>query len=135
MAAVPIRPGCSFALFRCFFFFNVTATTEIYTLSLHDALPIFWPFGPASGLRGSPRRDGAWPTSPILCVSIFFRFMMRPTHGRLLPDFASQSVVLRPEKRVQHFTPPPASVVGPFVPSDARARLQAEAPRGGKHAS
>src|SRR2546422_7679675 len=27
---------CSF-----FFFFNDTATTEIYTLSLHDALPIF----------------------------------------------------------------------------------------------
>src|SRR2546422_6122776 len=28
--------------FRCalFFFFNDTATTEIYTLSLHDALPI-----------------------------------------------------------------------------------------------
>src|SRR3712207_8863727 len=24
-----------------FFFFNETATTEIYTLSLHDALPIF----------------------------------------------------------------------------------------------
>src|SRR5471030_2723028 len=29
-----------------FFFFNVTATTEIYTLSLHDALPI-------SGVRRS----------------------------------------------------------------------------------
>ena len=27
-------------LFLCFFFFNDTATTEIYTLSLHDALPI-----------------------------------------------------------------------------------------------
>src|SRR5258708_10072812 len=25
-----------------FFFFNDTATTEIYTLSLHDALPICW---------------------------------------------------------------------------------------------
>src|SRR2546430_4935462 len=25
-----------------FFFFNDTATTEIYTLSLHDALPISW---------------------------------------------------------------------------------------------
>src|SRR2546429_8629614 len=25
-----------------FFFFNDTATTEIYTLSLHDALPIFF---------------------------------------------------------------------------------------------
>src|SRR5256885_8189643 len=32
------------ALAKCkhlFFFFNDTATTEIYTLSLHDALPIF----------------------------------------------------------------------------------------------
>src|ERR1022692_5346845 len=27
---------------RHFFFFNDTATTEIYTLSLHDALPISW---------------------------------------------------------------------------------------------
>src|SRR2546430_13674899 len=27
--------------FPFFFFFNDTATTEIYTLSLHDALPIF----------------------------------------------------------------------------------------------
>src|SRR2546429_4507822 len=27
--------------FLDFFFFNYTATTEIYTLSLHDALPIF----------------------------------------------------------------------------------------------
>src|SRR5438046_4542693 len=32
-----------------FFFFNETATTEIYTLSLHDALPI-------SGGRAPPRR-------------------------------------------------------------------------------
>src|SRR2546430_7005497 len=29
-----------------FFFFNDTATTEIYTLSLHDALPIYSPGGP-----------------------------------------------------------------------------------------
>ena len=27
----------------CVFFFNDTATTEIYTLSLHDALPILMP--------------------------------------------------------------------------------------------
>src|SRR5256885_6210461 len=32
-----MHPGSSFCLF---FFFNDTATTEIYTLSLHDALPI-----------------------------------------------------------------------------------------------
>src|SRR5688572_31267552 len=31
-------------LISCFFFFfNDTATTEIYTLSLHDALPIYCP--------------------------------------------------------------------------------------------
>src|SRR3712207_7497625 len=28
-------------MYFIFFFFNDTATTEIYTLSLHDALPIF----------------------------------------------------------------------------------------------
>src|SRR5256885_3437678 len=31
---------CSLRIFFSFFFFNDTATTEIYTLSLHDALPI-----------------------------------------------------------------------------------------------
>src|SRR2546426_12723852 len=30
----------SYTVGRSFFFFNDTATTEIYTLSLHDALPI-----------------------------------------------------------------------------------------------
>src|SRR2546430_12981846 len=34
-----------------FFFFNDTATTEIYTLSLHDALPILGLAGP----RGTDR--------------------------------------------------------------------------------
>src|SRR3989441_13333425 len=35
-------------LYFSFFFFNDTATTEIYTLSLHDALPIYFARG---GLR------------------------------------------------------------------------------------
>src|SRR2546422_2143218 len=34
-----------------FFFFNDTATTEIYTLSLHDALPIWLCVGWAEELR------------------------------------------------------------------------------------
>src|SRR3712207_7525621 len=33
------------------FFFNDTATTEIYTLSLHDALPIFHAQRPVHGER------------------------------------------------------------------------------------
>src|SRR5258706_7083013 len=41
-----------------FFFFNDTATTEIYTLSLHDALPISSREGAQSHPRGrtGPRR-------------------------------------------------------------------------------
>src|SRR3989442_10450342 len=37
-----------------FFFFNDTATTEIYTLSLHDALPICLLKGVACGLDTDP---------------------------------------------------------------------------------
>src|SRR2546423_10644354 len=42
-----------------FFFFNDTATTEIYTLSLHDALPICRRPCRASRGRGGPRRARA----------------------------------------------------------------------------
>src|SRR3712207_8115045 len=38
------------------FFFNDTATTEIYTLSLHDALPILEPEQAGAGEQGGPRR-------------------------------------------------------------------------------
>src|SRR2546425_3816835 len=52
---------CSWFLSVCatcflLFFFNDTATTEIYTLSLHDALPI----SPAP----SPRRPHGTPPAP-----------------------------------------------------------------------
>src|SRR3712207_8534850 len=40
-----------------FFFFNDTATTEIYTLSLHDALPIY--------LNGTPNGQFAHEPEPI----------------------------------------------------------------------
>src|SRR5256885_6923548 len=36
-----------------FFFFNDTATTEIYTLSLHDALPILFVLNALAGNIGS----------------------------------------------------------------------------------
>src|SRR3989442_11895455 len=40
---------------KMFFFFNDTATTEIYTLSLHDALPISIP---------------GWPRARVCCSSV-----------------------------------------------------------------
>src|SRR5215217_9371156 len=52
-------------VFLLFFFFNDTATTEIYTLSLHDALPI-WSGGPAPrrASAGCRRRPGPAPARP-----------------------------------------------------------------------
>src|SRR5256885_16625809 len=50
-----------------FFFFNDTATTEIYTLSLHDALPIssgdFWASGSCWLAFGGPCMGYHWPVT------------------------------------------------------------------------
>src|SRR5256885_2434390 len=50
------------SLYYCFFFFNDTATTEIYTLSLHDALPIS---GREPCGNGSRRRPAVGHTSKL----------------------------------------------------------------------
>src|SRR2546430_12992906 len=47
-----------------FFFFNDTATTEIYTLSLHDALPICW--RGSCGSVGSVRGTGSPSSAPTI---------------------------------------------------------------------
>src|SRR5260221_1939345 len=44
-----------------FFFFNDTATTEIYTLSLHDALPIF------AARKGAVELGGIYTSYLCLC--------------------------------------------------------------------
>src|SRR5689334_25025541 len=48
-------------LFFFFFFFNDTATTEIYTLSLHDALPIYPCLWRSRFLPGSDQGGRGWP--------------------------------------------------------------------------
>src|SRR6266513_6517174 len=57
MATVTTLPFCLSSSF--FFFFNDTATTEIYTLSLHDALPIS-----AAWCTDVPRNDSVVAWSP-----------------------------------------------------------------------
>src|SRR3712207_7471707 len=48
-------------LFLSFFFFNDTATTEIYTLSLHDALPIWRRYQGQPSLGGRQESNRAPP--------------------------------------------------------------------------
>src|SRR3989304_6013698 len=60
LRCLPRRELCtchfSFVSSSClFFFFNDTATTEIYTLSLHDALPIL---SNSDRVRANPRVRG-----------------------------------------------------------------------------
>src|SRR5438034_10413495 len=49
---------CPFSHSYLFFFFNDPATTEIYTLSLHDALPIWTPAAPSTAPGSSPAGCG-----------------------------------------------------------------------------
>src|SRR2546428_12821152 len=75
-----------------FFFFNDTATTEIYTLSLHDALPIYCAGSSlhvrwlASRRHRTPRRRSrqvpfsgkfCFPDQP--CSFLLFRFIWIPS--------------------------------------------------------
>src|SRR3712207_8237736 len=64
------------------FFFNDTATTEIYTLSLHDALPI-------SRLPAAHRFVGQSRRTGLVCRSRRSRWLM------FLPDVGSRSPVPR----------------------------------------
>src|SRR2546421_11204724 len=51
-----------------FFFFNDTATTEIYTLSLHDALPISGVFPPGS--EAASARPLPWSVDPLTVAGV-----------------------------------------------------------------
>src|SRR5256885_8578920 len=53
--------GC--AEYVVFFFFNDTATTEIYTLSLHDALPIYRATGARASAEPRSRLRPGGPTT------------------------------------------------------------------------
>src|SRR3990167_2181820 len=84
------------------FFFNDTATTEIYTLSLHDALPIFqWPAhkrlftckenlfrknGPerAQPARSEEHTSELQSQSNLVC-RLFFLMIRRPPRSTLFP--------------------------------------------------
>src|SRR5438034_9925282 len=67
-----------FCTIESFFFFNDTPTTEIYTLSLHDALPIYLFLGLSGSQLRHPRvqiavgrrgRDGLIPPQVLVVRS------------------------------------------------------------------
>src|SRR3712207_9355466 len=81
MVTLTVRPRLRLTV--AFFFFNDTATTEIYTLSLHDALPIS-----CSSANGTP-------VSSVSSVELC----------RFIPCWATQTAVARvpaPHRSEEH---------------------------------
>src|SRR2546430_9413363 len=75
-----------------FFFFNDTATTEIYTLSLHDALPIYNSrMGLRTGLSVPARRlperlddlHGPWQGTVVLPVQDRKSTRLNSSHSQI----------------------------------------------------
>src|SRR3712207_9437517 len=98
-----------------FFFFNDTATTEIYTLSLHDALPILRPA--RSGPQDAAVRHPGDP-SPRRALRHGARDRPRPLWGRprVRPDRVDRAATRLPGAR-PHPGPPPWRPGGAASPS------------------
>src|SRR4030043_2294688 len=64
-----------------FFFFNDTATTEIYTLSLHDALPISGMATEGTGAGPARELGQGWKVSPSVRIDAGHTFLMADIEG------------------------------------------------------
>src|SRR3712207_7926505 len=73
-----------------FFFFNDTATTEIYTLSLHDALPIY---------LGLPR----WSEDPTYIMGVLANYL-RLDDPQAAPDVQFDRATREAEDMVAELT-------------------------------
>src|SRR5258708_18489221 len=102
-----------------FFFFNDTATTEIYTLSLHDALPISH-FGAGGAAPASPFSIGA-PT----------RLPRSEEHTSELqsPDHLVCRLLLEKKKKEYQPHALPKSPIPPALPATVRVLDDSDAPR------
>src|SRR3712207_8078653 len=99
----------------CIFFFNDTATTEIYTLSLHDALPIcrLNPFldvyvapRPEGVVAAVPAEDGHVPPDKCLQCLREVRLRGRPRSEEHTSELQSRQYLvcrlLLEKKKIQH---------------------------------
>src|SRR5277367_5922535 len=101
--------SCCFVFCFFFFFFNDTATTEIYTLSLHDALPIY----PVAilqqrdrqlqrqmhGVRTLDRKSTRLNSSHITISYAVFCLKKKKHHGNGLFGARAHSDLLSAERR------------------------------------
>src|SRR5258707_8941890 len=99
----------TFCIFFFFFFFNDTATTEIYTLSLHDALPIWrhtLSTKPSRTVSPYSRRSPTLPRVTICCPRLVPSFGRDRKSTRLNSSHAniSYAVFCLKKKKKTHKT-------------------------------
>src|SRR2546430_6291448 len=87
-------------LFLFFFFFNDTATTEIYTLSLHDALPIFGRARTHRWQHKDPGELGAQPGDRQACAETGDRKSTRLNSSHSQISYAV--FCLKKKKQIMH---------------------------------
>src|SRR5256885_12249259 len=85
-----------------FFFFNDTATTEIYTLSLHDALPIWRGPGPQHKARRSG--SGGSPTASPPCTHTLGRSEEHTSELQSPCNLVCRLLLVKKKIRHQHRT-------------------------------
>src|SRR5258708_19970936 len=95
-----------------FFFFNDTATTEIYTLSLHDALPIWFPccdsrnriqvFIRSTDCLSVRSADGTWCAVKNCCTSSLTSRSEEHTSELQSPDHLVCRLLLEKKKILLH---------------------------------
>src|SRR5690554_7297382 len=103
-----------------FFFFNDTATTEIYTLSLHDALPIGWHGSccqsiftrrPAPRMASRDRKSTRLNSSHVrISYAVFCLKKKKTNHQKTTPHTCTPCLPPNHHRLPAHSSPcPPAS--------------------------
>src|SRR2546422_2428745 len=112
-----MRPSTLRCHFSSFFFFNDTATTEIYTLSLHDALPISVRLSSADAVR---RAAGEAPTVALATLRTDEAdAQVRQARSALLPSLSVAGVWVNRDFNSQSLGipfPPAFSLPNPVPP-------------------
>src|SRR5260370_30075967 len=112
------------------FFFNDTATTEIYTLSLHDALPISHADDVVVGMRAEHQHGAAFAPSRVraqgghaLLEDLLTKFLSRATLAQqFVKSVIAKIVVVQFQQRLADFlTEPNDGVANPLVGPGHRA--------------
>src|SRR5687767_15795570 len=97
-----IRTGCC----ACIFFFNDPATIQIYTLSLHDALPIFdavihllmeakhWGLRKSRNATSLNSRFKSLDTLKVKIISVTFRRVIRTNHKKASKIWRHENIQL-----------------------------------------